>query len=41
MGNIRAYRELRVYQAAMEAAMRVFELARQFPAEEKFSMVEK
>lgn len=40
MGNIRTYRELRVYQAAMEAAMRIFELTRMFPAEEKYSMVD-
>src|SRR3954447_19511706 len=40
MGAIRSYRELRVYQAALEAAMRIFELTRRFPAEEKFSMVD-
>lgn len=31
---------MRVYQAAMEAAMRIFELTRSFPAEEEFSMVD-
>ena len=31
---------MRVYQSAMEAAMRIFELTRSFPAEEKFSMVD-
>jgi four helix bundle protein len=40
MGNIRSYKELRVYQAAMEAAMRIFELTRSFPVEEKYSMVD-
>lgn len=40
MGDIRSYRELRVYQAAREAAMRIFELTRGFPPEEKFSMVD-
>jgi four helix bundle protein len=40
MGNIRGYKELRVYQAAMEAAMQIFELTKGFPAEEKFSMVD-
>lgn len=40
MGNIRSYKELRVYQAAMEAAMCVFELTKGFPAEEKFSLVD-
>ena len=36
---IRGYRELRVYQGAMEAAMGIFELTKQFPAEEGPSMV--
>jgi hypothetical protein len=31
----RSYRDLRVYQAAMDAAMRIFELTKKFPAEEK------
>ena len=35
MENIRSYKELRVYQAAMEAAMRIFELTKSFPVEEK------
>jgi four helix bundle protein len=29
-----------VYQAAIEAAMRVFEITKPFPAEERFSMVD-
>jgi len=40
MERIRSYKDLRVYQAAIEAAMRVFELTKRFPAEEKFSMVD-
>jgi four helix bundle protein len=40
MGNIRGYRELRVYQAAMEAAMQIFVLTKNFPVEEKYSMVD-
>jgi len=40
MGNIRGYKELRVYQATMEAAMEIFEITKSFPAEEKFSMVD-
>jgi four helix bundle protein len=40
MGNIRSYKELRVYQAAMDTAMRVFELTKRFPIEEKYSMVD-
>jgi four helix bundle protein len=40
MQTIRSYRELRVYQAAIDAAMRIFEITKTFPAEEKFSMVD-
>src|SRR5205807_4590879 len=40
MVNIRGYKELRVYQAAMDAAMQIFELTKGFPVEEKFSMVD-
>ncbi len=40
MGNIRGYKELRVYQAAMDAAMRIFDLTKGFPPEEKSSMVD-
>ena len=40
MQNIRSYKELRVYQAAIDAAMRIFEITKRFPAEEKFSMVD-
>ena len=40
MTNIRTYKELRVYQAAIDAAMRVFEITKRFPAEERFSMVD-
>ena len=40
MGSIRSYQELRVYQAAFEAAMRIFELTKTFPPEERYSMVD-
>jgi four helix bundle protein len=40
MGHIGSYKELRVYQAAMDAAMRIFELTKKFPPEEKYSMVD-
>jgi len=40
MQNIRSYKELRVYQAALEAAMRIFEITKRFPTEERFSMVD-
>ena len=38
--RIKSYRDLRVYQAAMDVAMRIFEMTKSFPAEEKFSMVD-
>lgn len=40
MGNIRSYRELRVYKAAMDAAMKIFELSKRFPSEEKYSLTD-
>ena len=40
MGNIRSHKELVVYQYAMDGAMRVFELTKRFPADEKFSLVD-
>jgi four helix bundle protein len=40
MTNIRSYKELRVYQAAIDAAMRIFEITKHFPLEERYSMVD-
>jgi four helix bundle protein len=40
VAHIQSYRELRVYQAAMEAAMRIFELTSHFPIEEKYSLTD-
>ncbi len=40
MGNIRSYRELRVYQSAFDLAMEIFEMTKLFPVEEKYSMVD-
>jgi four helix bundle protein len=37
---IRSHRELEVYQIAFEAAMRIFELTKGFPAEEKYSLTD-
>lgn len=37
---IKSFRELRVYQAALEAAMKIFELTKSFPTEEKYSLVD-
>jgi len=38
--RISSYKELRVFQNAMDAAMRIFELTKDFPPEEKYSMVD-
>lgn len=38
--KIRSYKELRVYQAAIEAAMKIFEVTKRFPPEEKYSMTD-
>jgi four helix bundle protein len=38
--NIRHFRDLEVYQLAMDSAMRIFELSKQFPAEERYSLTD-
>ena len=38
--RINSYKELRVFQNAMDAAMKIFEVTKGFPAEERFSMVD-
>ena len=38
--KIQSYRDLRVYQAAMDAAMDIFQLSKSFPAEEKYSLTD-
>lgn len=38
--KIESYKELRVYQAAFELAMEVFDFTKSFPPEEKFSMTD-
>ncbi len=40
MERIRSYKDLRVYQTAMDSAMQVFELTKGFPPEEKFAMMD-
>jgi four helix bundle protein len=40
MARISTYKELQVYQIAMASAMRIFEVTKAFPAEERFSMVD-
>lgn len=38
--KIRTFRDLRVYQAAMDLAMEIFELTKKFPKEETYSLVD-
>ena len=38
--KIESYKDLRVYQNAMEAAMEIFRLSKSFPPEEKYSLVD-
>lgn len=40
MGNIRSFRELQVYEAAIQGAMEIFELTKAFPDEETYAMVD-
>jgi four helix bundle protein len=39
-GNIRDFRELDVYRVAMDAAVQIFELTKEFPAEERYSLTD-
>ncbi|MGC9504218.1 four helix bundle protein [Baaleninema sp.] len=39
-GLIRSHRELEVYQIAFEAAMKIFELSKRFPIEERFALTD-
>ena len=38
--KINSYKDLRVFQNAMKAAMKIFELSENFPPEEKYSMTD-
>jgi len=38
--NINHFRDLEVYRRAFEAAMRIFQTTKGFPAEEKYSLVD-
>jgi four helix bundle protein len=40
MANIRSFKELRVWQNAMDAAMHVFDLTKRFPVEERHSLTD-
>lgn len=37
---INSFRDLKVYQSAMEAAMEIFQITKSFPLDEKFSMTD-
>jgi four helix bundle protein len=38
--QIKSYKDLRVYQNAIETAMEIFQITKNFPGEEKFSLVD-
>lgn len=38
--NIRHFRELEVYRLAMDSAMKIFEISKLFPKEEKYSLTD-
>jgi four helix bundle protein len=38
--HIESYKDLRVYRMAFDGAMRIFELTKGFPAEERYSLVD-
>ncbi len=40
MGKIQSHKELNVWQDAMDAAMDIYAISKQFPAEEKYSLVD-
>ncbi len=40
MKNIRHFRELEVYQLAMEAALTIFKISKNFPVEERYSLID-
>jgi four helix bundle protein len=40
MSNIRSFKELRVWQNAMDTAMLVYEISKRFPSEERYSLTD-
>jgi four helix bundle protein len=41
MGNIRSFKELRVWQNAIDVTMIIFELTKSFPVEERYSLTDR
>jgi len=39
-GLVRQHQDLEVYQLAFDAAMQIFELSKQFPVEERYSLTD-
>ena len=40
MSSIRHFRELEVYQRALKGTLRIFELSKKFPSDERFSLTD-
>ncbi|WP_198598650.1 four helix bundle protein [Salinibacter altiplanensis] len=40
MGNIRSFRDLHVYSSAMDGTMEIFEITKEIPKAETYSMVD-
>jgi four helix bundle protein len=40
MGGARSFRELKVYQAARDAALRIFAVTKTFPREERYALID-
>ena len=40
MAHVSSYKELRVYRAAMDAAMLIFNISKRFPPEERYSLTD-
>jgi len=40
MEKVKTHKDLKVWQNAMNAAMRIFEVTKRFPSEEKYSLVD-
>ena len=41
MANIRSFKELKVWQNAMDTTVRVFDVSKGFPVEERYSLIDR